>query len=221
MEQLDLTLIIPAKNEAESLPTVLNSLKKFNFKIIVSLHDEDKSTIESIESYNVEIVKQSAKGYGNALIDGINACKTKYFCIFNADGSFNENDLPKMLELIVQNDFVFTTRYYPGARSEDDTIVTYIGNKFFSLLGKILFSLKINDILYTYVMGKTESFKKLNVKNHDFRFCVAFPIKMQKDNMMYTSIASHEKKRIAGKKKVNVIKDGFLILIEMMRHYFK
>ena len=82
MEQLDLTLIIPAKNEAESLPTVLNSLKKFNFKIIVSLHDEDKSTIESIESYNVEIVKQSAKGYGNALIDGINACKTKYFCIY-------------------------------------------------------------------------------------------------------------------------------------------
>jgi len=57
MEQSDLTLIIPAKNEAESLPTVLNSLKKFNFKIIVSLHDEDKSTIESIESYNVEIVK--------------------------------------------------------------------------------------------------------------------------------------------------------------------
>ena len=57
MEQLDLTLIIPAKNEAESLPTVLNCLKKFNFKIIVSLHDEDKSTIESIESYNVEIVK--------------------------------------------------------------------------------------------------------------------------------------------------------------------
>ena len=35
MEQLDLTLIIPAKNEAESIPTVLNSLKKFNFKIIV------------------------------------------------------------------------------------------------------------------------------------------------------------------------------------------
>ena len=31
----NLTLIIPAKNESESLPTVLNELKKFNYKIIL------------------------------------------------------------------------------------------------------------------------------------------------------------------------------------------
>ena len=217
----NITLVIPAKFESQSLPSVLDELKDYNYKKLIILQEDDYDTINAIKNYDCEVLYQKSKGYGDALITGINYTKTKYFCIFNADGSFNENDLTKMLELIVQNDFVFTTRYYPGARSEDDTIVTYIGNKFFSLLGKILFSLKINDILYTYVMGKTESFKKLNVKNHDFRFCVAFPIKMQKDNMMYTSIASHEKKRIAGKKKVNVIKDGFLILIEMMRHYFK
>ena len=29
----DLTLIIPAKNEKESLPNVLNELKKYNLKI--------------------------------------------------------------------------------------------------------------------------------------------------------------------------------------------
>jgi hypothetical protein len=44
-------------------------------------------------------VIQKNKGYGNALIEGINACKTKYFYIFNADGSFDENDLPKMHDL--------------------------------------------------------------------------------------------------------------------------
>ena len=33
----DLTLIIPAKNESESLPYVLDELKKFNLKIIISL----------------------------------------------------------------------------------------------------------------------------------------------------------------------------------------
>jgi len=34
-----------------------------------------------------------------------------------------------------------------GAASEDDTIITYLGNQFFSLLGRIFFSLKISDIL--------------------------------------------------------------------------
>jgi len=220
MEQTDLTLIIPAKYESESLPIILDDLKKFNFEIIVSLRPEDELTIKAIKSHNVRIIMQKNKGYGNALIEGINACKTKYFCIFNADGSFDENDLPKMLDLNKKNDFIFTTRYDHGASSDDDTIVTFIGNKFFSLLGKIFFSLNITDILYTYVMGKTESFKRLNIINNDFRFCVEFPIKIQRKNMKYYSMASHEKKRIAGKKKVSPFKDGFLILIEMIRLFF-
>ena len=222
MKNKTLTLIIPAKNEGESLPLVLNSLKKFNYNIIVSLSGHDYVTINSIKNYdNVKILKQSAKGYGNALLEGINACKTKYFCIFNADGSFDENDLPKMLELNYQYDFIFTSRYSSGAGSEDDTIVTYLGNQIFSLLGRIFFSLKISDILFTFVMGRTESFKKLNVTNIDFRFCVEFPIKMKKKKMKYFSISSYEKKRIAGFKKVNAFKDGFLILLEMIRLFFK
>ena len=35
--------------------------------------------------------------------------------------------------------------------------------------------------------------------------------------MSYTSLPSYEKKRIAGKKKVNAFKDGFLILLEMIK----
>ena len=64
-----------------------------------------------------------------------------------------------MLERNHDSDFVYTSRYLKNAGSEDDTIITLIGNKFFSLLGKILFSLKLNDILYTFVMGKTSPLK--------------------------------------------------------------
>ena len=37
----DLTLIIPAKNEKESLPKVLEELKKFNFNIKICLDKND------------------------------------------------------------------------------------------------------------------------------------------------------------------------------------
>jgi glycosyltransferase involved in cell wall biosynthesis len=216
----DLTLVIPAKNESECLPIVLESLRKFDCKIIVSLQEDDLPTINSIKDQNVTIIKQTKRGYGNALSEGINACETKFFCIFNADGSFDENDLYKMYELNMKNDFVFTSRYQLNGGSDDDTFVTYIGNQIFSTLGLLLYSLKIDDILYTYLMGKTESFKKLDIKKDDFRFCVELPIKMKKKGMLYTSIPSHEKSRIAGIKKVNAFKDGFLILKEMITLFF-
>ena len=69
-------------------------------------------------------------------------------------------------------------------------------------------------------MGKTNSFKKLNIESNDFRFCVELPIKMQLSNMKYKCIPSYEYKRIAGKKKVSAFKDGFLILLEMLRLFF-
>ena len=117
----------------------------------------------------------------------------------------------------LENDFVFTTRYEKGGGSEDDTLITFIGNKFFSKLGNILFSLRISDILYTYLIGKTSSFNLLNIKSNDFTFCVELPIKMELQKMKYKCLPSFEKKRIAGKKKVNAFIDGFLILLEMIK----
>ena len=70
-------------------------------------------------------------------------------------------------------------------------------------------------------MGKTSSHKSLNIQSNDFRYCVELPIKMQLANMRYQYFPSYEKKRIAGKKKVNAFKDGFLILIEMLKLFFK
>jgi hypothetical protein len=217
----NLTLIIPAKHEAESLPIVLEELKNLDCKVLVSLKNDDISTINCIKNHNIKIHYQSKSGYGNSLIEAIQNCETELFCIFNADGSFDKNDLFKMRELCLENEFVFASRYLKNAGSEDDTIVTYVGNKIFSFIGKVFFGLNLNDILYTFIMGKTDYFKKLNIKSNDFRFCVELPIKMKLSKMKYTSIASYEKKRIGGKKKVNAFKDGFLILFEMVKLFFR
>ena len=43
------------------------------------------------------------------------------------------------------------------------------------------------------------------------------PIKAKLKNYKFTSLPSHERPRIAGEKKVNEFKDGFLILICIIR----
>ena len=218
----DVTLVIPAKYESESLPKVLNELKQFKVKILVVLEKSDIKTINSIKKFNCKILFQKNKGYGDALIYGIKNVKTKYFCIFNADGSFNPIELKKMYLKINKNNFniVFASRYEKNSGSEDDTIVTLLGNKIFSFIGSFFFSLPISDILYTYVLGETKKIQKLRLKRKDFTLCVELPIKAFKSGLNLTTSPSYERSRIAGKKKVNAIKDGYLILQQMIKMFF-
>ena len=221
----DLTLLIPAKNEKESLPFVIKEIKKIkiNCNILFVVEKTDIETVKVIRKFKKKIIFQKNKGYGDALITGINKINTKYFCIFNADGSFNPRELKKMLLIIKSKnyDFIFASRYEKNCSSEDDTIITKIGNFFFTNLGNLLFNLKITDILYTFVIGKTKSAKILKLNEKDFCFCVELPIKASKKKMKISTCKSHERKRHSGYKKVNAFKDGFLILIAMLKYFFK
>ena len=51
----------------------------------------------------------------------------------------NPSYLEEMFSHTKNNDLVFTSRYMKNGGSEDDDIITLIGNKFFSTLGKIFF----------------------------------------------------------------------------------
>ena len=218
----NLTLIIPAKAEADSLPKVLEEIKNFDCSVIVVLESSDTDTIKATQNYNLKIVYQSGKGYGNAIIEGINNVKTDYLCILNADGSFDPKYLQQMMDTCKNNfDFVFASRYMTNGGSDDDTIITKLGNFIFTKIGNIFFSIKISDILYTFLLGKTESFRKLNLKSKDFCLCVEMPIKAKRLGMNFTDIPSYERKRIAGIKKVNEFKDGFKILFYMIKSFFK
>ena len=81
----------------------------------------------------------------------------------------------------------------------------------------MLFNLNISDVLFTYVMGSTKAYKSLKIKSKDFSFCVELPIKAKLKKYKLATLPTHERARIAGKKKVNEFKDGFLILISILR----
>ena len=216
-----LTLIIPAKSESESLPIVLKELKKKKFNFIIVMEKSDIETINSIKKFRKNIIFQKNKGYGNALIKGINSVKTELFCIFNADGSFKSSEIIKMINTLLRknSDFVFGTRYEKNCKSDDDTFITKIGNYFFTKIGNIFHNVKITDILYTFVLGRTKKIKKLNLKQGDFSFCVELPLKAVKFGMKLSTNQSHERKRIAGQKKVNAFKDGYTILKYMIKFF--
>ena len=118
-------------------------------------------------------------------------------------------------------DFVFASRYEKDCGSEDDTLITLVGNYIFTFLGKIFFKLNITDILYTFVMARTSCAKELKLTAKDFSFCVELPIKAHRASYRICTSKSFERSRIAGKKKVNAFKDGLKILFSMIKLFFR
>ena len=219
---MKISIGIPAYNEEKNIAEIISKLKKITDSIIVC--DDGSSDLTgqiARELGATTITHEKNLGYGAAIIEGLNKSSTEYSCIINADGSMNPEYLDLMLKVCKDYELVFASRYIkPDGGSEDDTVITFIGNKIFSLLGNILYKLEISDILFTYILGKTNSFKQLNLSYNDFRLCVEIPIKAKKKGLKYTSIPCFERNRIAGKKKVNAIKDGFLILLAILKFIF-
>ena len=218
-----ISLIIPAKNEVESLETVLLEVKNNNLigEIIVIVDSELDNSVAIAKKFNCKLVIQKNNGYGSAIIEGFKNANNEFGCIFNADHSFDPKYLDGLVKESEKNDFVFGTRYNILSGSDDDTIVTLIGNKIFSFITNKILKIKLTDILFTYVLCNVEKFNKLNLKNHDFKLCIELPAKVKQNNFQYSEIPIFERKRYGGKKKVNAIKDGFLILIEIIKNFKK
>ena len=217
-----LTLIIPAKEEKHSLPKVLDEIKNLNLKKLIILAKNDYETINAIKSADCEILFQTGKGYGNAIREGIDHAKTKYISIFYADGSTDPKNLRPMLDKIKneKNQIIFGSRYEKNAGSDDDDLITRIGNHFFTLFGNIFFSLNISDILFTYIVAEKSAMDKLELTSDDYCLCVEIALKAKKMGFKYDTHPCFERKRFADKKKVKAFKDGFKILNYLIKGFF-
>ena len=105
-----------------------------------------------------------------------------------------------MMKLTKLYSFIFGSRYCQNAGSEDDTIITLIGNKMFTLIGNIFFNLKISDILYTFVIGETKLARKLKLRSDDFKICVELPIKVINQIILILIFPVMSLKELVGKK---------------------
>ena len=222
----NISIVIPARDEEKSLKTLLKKFDKFKKYyeeiIIVDGKSVDK-TISVAREFGCKIIKQKKLGYGDAIIQGVNQVKTKYFIIFDADGSKDPIYLKKFSNELKKNrnNIIFAERYGKNAGSLDDTLITHIGNRIFTIIGKVFFGLKLNDILHTFFLCEVNKFKKLRFKYKDFVFCVEFPILAKKNNLGSCFIPTIEKKRYSGVPKVRSFVDGLKILIGMIELFIK
>jgi glycosyltransferase involved in cell wall biosynthesis len=108
-----LTIVIPAYNEADSLPAtlplVLAFCKEHRAKLIVVNDGSKDATREVLARFSDEprlqvIHHKLNRGYGGALKSGLSAVDTDLAVTFDADGQHKLEDIDRMLDILQKED---------------------------------------------------------------------------------------------------------------------
>lgn len=215
-------ILIPTYNEEKNIKNTINELRKNGYKNITVLDGKSNDkTVKIARDLGCRVIidKKTKMGFGYSLKRGIFLSKKKYCCIFDADGSFNPNDINLLIKNIQKGaDFIFASRYLGGNKSDDDTFVTRLGNIFFTKLINILFNYNISDALFLFVLSETKKFKSLNLKENDFGICTEILIKAYR-KYKCVEIFSKERKRRFGVSKVNKFSDGLKLFLNIFKNF--
>ena len=225
IEKKNIEILIPTLNEEGNIQETIKNLRLKGFDNITIIDDNSTdSTVEITKKLGCNVLENSTKkrlGFGNSLIKAINLSESEFCCIFDGDDSFDPSSLDAMIKKKNQNyDFIFCSRYKDNNISEDDTLIRKFGNHFFTSFVNILFRIKSTDVLFLYVLGKREDFISLKLKAKDFGICTEILLKCY-INFNCAEVLSLERKRKFGESKVNVIFDGFKILMNIIYYYIK
>jgi len=148
--QLNISVIIPAYNEAEGIYKVIEELhkvfveNKIEHEIIVVDDGSTDNTADEAGKADCKVIrKPTNKGYGHSLITGILAAKYELIAITDADSTYPAEILPEMIKQAQQYDMVVgrrTGRYYTGS------IIKKISRFWFRMLTEFVTGTHIPDI---------------------------------------------------------------------------
>jgi len=220
----NITTIILTKNEEKNIAWVVDELEKIGLnKILVADAGSKDGTIELLKDKDINFFVQKEKGYGAAILEAVNKVDTEYLTIIDADGSYNSKDIPLMYNNLINKnlDLILGSRYKDGNKSDDDTFIRLIGNKFFTKLCCILFNLEITDCLFHFPVCKTETYRNLNLKFKDFSICFEMPAKAKFYNFSFEEYLSLERPRMHGESKVNAFTDGLKIFFRIIKLFIE
>lgn len=151
--ELELTVVMPCLNEAETVAVCVAKAKRWLLKagvdgeVVVADNGSTDDSRELAEAAGARVVTVRRKGYGNALMSGIRAARGTYVIMADADDSYDlENLGPFLARLRSGDDLVMGNRFKGGiAPGAMPWLHRWIGNPVLSGIGRLFFRTKVRD----------------------------------------------------------------------------
>lgn len=156
--QLSVSVLIPCKNEAGNIENAVRRLPDFgrDLEIIFVEGGSDDNTYDEIlrvkKQYshrNINVLKQSGKGKGNAVRTGFETAKGDILIILDADLTVPPEQIPKFYNAIVNGagDFINGSRLVYPMEKQAMRFLNNIANRTFAKIFTWLLNQRITDTL--------------------------------------------------------------------------
>jgi glycosyltransferase involved in cell wall biosynthesis len=152
-ETIELSIVMPCLNEAETLAVCIDKAQGYlarsgvNGEVIIADNGSTDGSQDIARAHGARVVDVPAKGYGSALMGGIDAARGEYVIMGDADDSYDFSKLDPFVERLRAGDqLVMGNRFLGGiADGAMPPLHKYLGNPVLSWIGRVLFRSPIKD----------------------------------------------------------------------------
>jgi glycosyltransferase involved in cell wall biosynthesis len=210
----EISIILPCRNEEESLDFCLNQIEKtikknnLSAEIIVSDSSVDKSP-QIAQKHGVTLVKHDKEGYGIAYLEALKIARGKYIFMADCDGTYDFKEIPNFIyylrngyDLAIGNRFAF--KMEKGAMP----YLHKLGNPILSGTLRMFFGVKIRDSHCGMRAIKKKSLLNLNLQTAGMEFASEMIVKSARNKLKMREIPIHYYKRM-GESKLKPFSDAW------------
>ena len=217
-EVLELSIVMPCLNEAETLGTCIKKAKSFlqensvNGEVIVADNGSTDGSQKIAESLGARVVSVPEKGYGNALMGGIAVARSKYVIMGDADDSYDFLSLgPFLAKLREGYDLVMGNRFKGGIESGAmPPLHRYLGNPTLSGIGRLFFRSPVGDFHCGLRGFNREQIEKLALRATGMEFASEMVVKATMHHLRIAEVpTSLARDGRSGPPHLNSWKDGW------------
>jgi glycosyltransferase involved in cell wall biosynthesis len=210
-----LSIVLPAKNEAASLATLLPELRQQvpEAEIIVVDDGSSDDTVALCRLHQVLVVSQPyCMGNGAAVKAGARAARGEVLVFMDADGQHRPEDIPRMLETLDQGfDMVVGAR----GKGSQANVHRSIGNNIYNRLASWMVGHRIVDLTSGFRAARADKFKQfLYLLPNGFSYPTTITMSFFRAGYGVAYVPIHAPKRIGGSH-LRLGRDGlrFLLII--------
>lgn len=236
-EAPELSIVIPCLNEAETLGTCLQKIQqvfreaRFTGEVIVADNGSEDDSRTIAESMGARVVQITDRGYGSALMGGIEASRGRFVLMADADDSYDFLETPKFVDKLRQGfDLVQGCRLPAGGgrvlKGAMPFSHRWIGNPFFSWLSRRWFKTPIHDIYCGMRAFTRQAYDRWHLRCKGMEFATEMIIKssLMRDKIAEVPVTLHPDGRVTRRPHLKTIHDGWrtlrLFLISCPRWLF-
>ena len=222
---MNVSVIIPAFNEADSIGKVIADIPKaWVQEIIVVDNGSLDQTAEVAHAAGARVVREARRGYGSACLAGIAALNAPEIVVF-LDGDYS--DFPSEMPLLIQPILADDAEMVIGSRTrgvrEKGALLPQarFGNALAVFLIRLLFRVHYTD-LGPFRAIRYEQLLAMKMRDKTFGWTVEMQVKAAKMGLRVCEVPVSYRKRIGQSKITGTVKGtilaGYKILTTILRY---